>query len=326
MKLPSLSVILPNYNHAQHLPTCLNALLNQSVPPTEIIVIDDGSTDNSVEVIREFAERDPRIKFYQNDRNRGVNFTINRGIELASGEYLYFPGADDEILPGFIEKSMSLLAQHPQAGLSCTIGDWREIGTGLKWHMGVGMVDKPSYLPPQQIVELDRRGRHCIPNHTAIMRRKAFLDAGRLNADLKSASDWFVHNVMALRHGLCVVPEPLAVFNINPKSYYHRNRRDKDGYREMLESMLKLLTQPEYRDVAELMKQGGSLFVFDWPMLELVLSRREYRHFATPTFVRKALWHATKLFLKRFTPAPVGNLYLKLAGYRAKPAPPGSSR
>src|SRR5438874_2539922 len=122
MKLPTLSVVIPNYNHGKLLPSAINAIVQQSVPPFEIIIIDDGSTDNSVEVIKELARRQPTIKFYQNDQNRGVSFTLNRGIDLASGDYAYFPGADDEILPGFFEKSLALLAQHPEAGISCTIG------------------------------------------------------------------------------------------------------------------------------------------------------------------------------------------------------------
>jgi hypothetical protein len=150
------------------------------------------------------------------------------------------------------------------------------------------------------------------------MKRTALIEAGKFIPELKSTSDWFANNVVAFRHGLCVVPEPLAVFNIYPNSYFHRNRRDKRPHREILEAILKLLSQPAYKDVAELMRQGGTLFIFGWPMLKLVFSKSEYRHFAMPPFVRKALWHATKLFLKRFTPTPIGNLYLKLAGYRAR--------
>src|SRR5882762_1877584 len=171
MKLPSLSVILPNYNHGKLLPVAVEAILNQSTQPTEIIIIDDGSTDNSVEVIKGLASRSSIIKLYQNERNRGVSYTLNRGIDLAASDYLFFPGADDEILPGFTEKSLTLLAQYPHAGLSCTIGDWREMESGLNWHMGVGMVSEPSYLSPAQMVALDRRGLLSIPNHTAILKR-----------------------------------------------------------------------------------------------------------------------------------------------------------
>jgi hypothetical protein len=192
--------------------------------------------------------------------------------------------------------------------------------------MGAGMADYPSYLSPREIVEIDRKGRYFIPNHTAIMKRAAFIEVGKLVPELKSASDWFAHNAMALRYGLCVVPEPLAVFNIHPNSYYHRSRRDAQSHREMLEAILQRLGRPEFKDVAELMRQGGTLFIFGWPMLKLVLGKPEYRRFATPTFLRKALWHGTKLFLKRFIPAPVGNFYLKLAGYRAKAAQPSSTR
>lgn len=74
-----LSVVVPNYNHAQYLPEALNAILNQSCRPMEVIVIDDCSTDNSVEVIEAFIRMDPIIRLYRNERNRGVNFSMNRG-------------------------------------------------------------------------------------------------------------------------------------------------------------------------------------------------------------------------------------------------------
>jgi len=320
MKLPTLSVIIPNYNHGKLLPSAINAIMEQSVQPFEVIIIDDGSTDNSVEVIKELASQQP-IKFYQNDHNRGVSFTVNRGIDLASGNYAYFSAADDKILPGFFEKSLRLLAQYPQAGISCTIGDWREVGTGLNWHMGVGMADRPSYLSPERMVELEKKGRLFIPNHTAIMKRSALIEAGKFIPELKSTSDWFANNVVGFRYGLCVVPEPLAVFNIYPNSYFHRNRRDTGNYRQMLQTMLDLLTRPEYRDAAERMREGGTLFIFAMPMLKLLLSRPEYRRFINWPFVRKSLWHSTKLVLKKFTPAFLGNLYFRISGYRATTPP-----
>jgi hypothetical protein len=134
---------------------------------------------------------------------------------------------------------------------------------------------------------------------------------------LKLTVDWFIAYVIGYRHGVCVVPEPLAVFKILSTSYYKKVRQDAKAYREVLAAMLDLLNQPKYQDAAALIREGGSLYIFGWPMLKLVLSRPAYRHFMTLAFLRKCLWHCTKLILKKFTPTFVGNLYLRLAGYRA---------
>jgi len=318
MNLPTLSIIIPNYNHGHCLPLAVNAILKQSAPPLEIILIDDGSTDDSVAIIQNLARQHPIIKFHRNAKNEGVCFTVNRGIDLARGDYVFLAGADDEVLPGFLEKSLRVLAQHPQAGLSCTIGDWREEATGLNWHVGVGMVDRASYLSPQAMVKLGRRGRLHLTSHTVILKRLALIEAGKCIPELKLHLDWFYVHIIGFRYGVCVVPEPLAILNIQPNTYYQRCRRDKPGYRAVLMFLLNLLRQPQYHAAAELIRESGSLFIFGMPMLRLLLTRSEYRWFMTPTFLRKNLWHSAQLFVKRFTPAPLGNLYFRLAGYRTR--------
>ena len=130
--------------------------------------------------------------------------------------------------------------------------------------------------------------------------------------------DWFIAYVIGYRQGICVVPEPLAVFKIQPKSYYQRVRGDKEAYRSVLLVMLDLLSRPKYQDAAALIREGGSLYIFGWPMFKLVLNHPAGRRFLTPNFLRKCGWHSTKLLLKKFTPTIVGNLYLRLAGYRAR--------
>lgn len=323
MKLPTLSIIIPNYNHGHCLPIAVNAILKQSVQPFEIIIIDDGSTDESVDVIEGLAGRYATIKFFRNNQNRGVCFTVNRGIEMARGEYVFLSSADDKILPGFLEKSLQVLARHPVAALSCTIGDWRELATGMNWHVGIGMAETPSYLSPARMVELERQGRFYIPTHTTILKRSALIEAGKLIPELQTTVDWFVIYVMGYRHGICVVPEPLAVLQISPDSYYKRVRRDARSYRAVLVCLLDLLNQPTYQDAAALIREGGSLYIFALPMLKVLLSRPADRRFITLNYLRKCLSHSNKLFLKRFTPAFLGNWYFRLAGYRARVPKPG---
>jgi glycosyltransferase involved in cell wall biosynthesis len=320
MKRPSLSVVVPNYNHGQYLPACLDSILAQSWQPDELVVIDDASTDNSVEVIESYRKKHPHIRLHRNDRNQGVLYNINWGMDNAQGDFIYTAAADDTLVPGLFEKSMQILANHPQAALCCSIGDWREIATGLNWHMGVGMADVPSYLSPTELVRLGQRNKLFIPSNTGILRRAAVLEAGKYRGSLKWHSDWFLLYVTGFRYGICYVPEPLAVCHIHQSSYYQRGRRDPQQYRAVLEHMMELLTGPGCQDVLPFVRDSGALFIFGAPMLKLLLRRKEYRPFLTPTFLRRNLTYITQFQLKRFTPAFVGNMYLKLTGYRARSA------
>lgn len=312
---PKVSVILPNFNHGKYLPVCLKALVEQSVTPMEIVVIDDASTDDSVKIIEEFAQRHPIIRLHKNAKNQGVVPNMNLGLKLVRGDYVFFQAADDYVLPGFMEKSLALLRQHPEAALSCTISDWSEIESGLNWHMGVGMGKQPCYIAPAQIADLERQGRLWIGSNTAIFRLKPLLNAGGFVEPLRWHCDWFAMVVIAYRHGICFVPEPLARLFVHKSGYY--TARKKADHLQVLKGILDRLLSPEYQDVEPFIRDSGAMYHFGHPMLQLILSRREYRRFLTPAFLRKNLAHIFKVNAKKFTPSWVGNLYLRLAGYRA---------
>ena len=315
MNLPRLSVVVPNYNHGAFLPTCLNALLNQSVPPFEVIVIDDASTDNSMAVIEEFAARHPNIRAFRNDRNRGVVYNLNLGLELARGEFVFFPAADDEVQAGLFEKSLRLLAEHPQAALSCTVSQWHDVATGLSWHMAVGMADRPCFLSPAELVQLGRQGRLIICTSSAIMRTGPLRKIGGFNSELRWHCDWFAVTVPALRHGICFVPESLSDFYLHPTSYYNRGRRTPE-HRAVLARLLEQLSAPACADVAPLIRESAVLSLFGLPVLGL-LARRKYRALLSPLLVWRAARRSAELVGKRLLPRPVARFCLHLF-YRRK--------
>lgn len=90
-----ISVIIPVYNVEDYLHICLNCILKQTYQDFEIICIDDGSTDSSLEILEYFAKKDSRIKILKNDSNRGPGFSRNRGLEVAKGKYISFLDGDD---------------------------------------------------------------------------------------------------------------------------------------------------------------------------------------------------------------------------------------
>src|SRR5271170_6159645 len=115
----TLSVVLPNYNHGKLIGRALRALLAQERAPDEIIVIDDGSTDDSLGVIRQFAAAAPAIKILVNPTNIGVIPTLERGLQAARGRYVYFAASDDWVLPGFFACALQRLEADPEIGLFC---------------------------------------------------------------------------------------------------------------------------------------------------------------------------------------------------------------
>lgn len=99
-----VSVIVPVYNKARYLKQCLDSLVVQTLKDIEIICIDDRSTDNSLNLLKEYASRDSRIKLLYHEKNQGVGASRNDGITCSSGEYIAFADADDLVEPTFYEK------------------------------------------------------------------------------------------------------------------------------------------------------------------------------------------------------------------------------
>lgn len=106
-----ISVIVPVYNVEKYLKQCLDHIIHQSFKDIEIICINDGSTDNSLDVLNKFAERDSRIQII-NQENRGLGATRNRGIELAKGEYIYFMDGDDYLELNALKELYQISQQH----------------------------------------------------------------------------------------------------------------------------------------------------------------------------------------------------------------------
>jgi glycosyltransferase involved in cell wall biosynthesis len=106
----SISVIIPCYNVETYIEEGLHSVLNQTHPAKEIICIDDGSTDNTINIIRKLQEKYPnKIYLYLNEKNRGATYTRNRGLAISKGDFIQFFDADDILLPNKFERQAQLI-------------------------------------------------------------------------------------------------------------------------------------------------------------------------------------------------------------------------
>lgn len=111
---PKVSIVLPVYNSKRYLKDCLESIINQTYKNTEIIIVDDASTDGSYKILQDYARKNRKIKLFRNKKNQGVSITVKRAIDEASGEYIARMDADDISIPTRIEKQVEYLMSHPK--------------------------------------------------------------------------------------------------------------------------------------------------------------------------------------------------------------------
>jgi glycosyltransferase involved in cell wall biosynthesis len=212
-----LSVVLPNYNHAEYLSRAIDAIAGQSLPPDEIIVIDDASSDDSREVLMDCQRRHASLTILFNQRNRGALLGLQRGLELAKGRYVYFAAADDQILPGFFSNAINILEGAPTVGLFCAETILVDGATGRK--LGRRPVVRPlrtgGHLVAKEVELLLKRADNFIHTGSTVFRRGALLNKGGFMIEAGSFSDGLLARKIALTEGMWFTPTAVATWHIH---------------------------------------------------------------------------------------------------------------
>jgi len=125
-KTDLVSICIPSYNHSLYLKNCLDSILKESYPNIEIDILDDGSSDSSIELIKNWQNSNPEIKLrLKTQKNRGLNYTLNKLITNANGKYICFLSSDDALMPDSINKRVEVLKKNPNK--LAVIGDSKVI-------------------------------------------------------------------------------------------------------------------------------------------------------------------------------------------------------
>jgi len=200
---PRVTVITPTYNRADLLAETIDSVLGQRYPDLEYLVIDDGSTDGTREVVAPYLQSHPRVIRYFHHGNRGEAATVNRGWELATGNYFAYVGSDDPMLPGWLEKGVAFMEEHPDVLVGYP--DWR-------------MIDEHSHLIKDvQVLEYDFAHMagwfNCLPGPGAFIRRTVLVDLGALrDSAYRFMPDFETWLRLALRGPFQRIPETLATW------------------------------------------------------------------------------------------------------------------
>lgn len=279
--LPTVSVLMQNYNHGKYLVRALQAHLQQTIPPLEIIVVDDASTDNSRDVIEEIALKHTCVRPIYHAVNRGVVSAMNTGLAEAKGYYVCFAAADDLVAPEFLARSVEILVQHPEAGF-CFSDPAELLGdTGVTRAFPLFLSESPCFFSPCELERVLTCNFFSFSSNSIVYRRDALLRAGGFREELRWYTDWFLNFVLAFRYGACYVPRVLSFFRVLDNSYSTQGRRQSTTQRELLYRVLDLLGTPEYGDVAPCFRRAGIVTDMRTRSLLWLLASRRHRSYLT---------------------------------------------
>lgn len=256
----NLSIVMCNYNFAHYIQYALDGIVEQTQLPLELLLVDDGSTDASLDVIQLYVDKYPWIKFHRNQKNMGAYKSAQFALERARGEYVYFACSDDRILPTFVEENMKALREFPEAGLSCSFPAFFQ--EDEIYQEPIQAPTTAIWMPPK---EAHKRclGRLWIPGHTAVYKREQVIRAGGVQECLGHLCDWFFSQVIAFRSGIAFIPKILAAKRNHSQMLSAKCAHDITKYC----SLLQLLQLPEYKDIrtqfyhARILRKQGDHFV-----------------------------------------------------------------
>ena len=208
---PLVSVCIPSYNHAQYLPYCLESVLAQTYPNIEIIIVDDGSTDNSLEIAREYAAKYSdliQVHTHPNGANCGISKTSNLGFSLAKGTYWSGLSSDDALYKDKIAKQVEFLEANPEAGFVYSYSDYIDAqGKKVSGRLGEDITQESD--PLEALLAYN-----VIPAVSVLARKEAMVKVGPHDENL-IYSDWDFWLRFVALYKVGFIPESLIQFRIH---------------------------------------------------------------------------------------------------------------
>jgi glycosyltransferase involved in cell wall biosynthesis len=246
--MPTVTVIIPSYNHEKFVSECIQSVLNQTFQDFEIIITDDGSSDRTVEIIESFD--DPRIQLFKHSKNRGVCVAANNCLMHASGKYIAWLSSDDAWCPEKLEVQVKYLDEHPDIAVVFGKVDWiDEYGNIIK------------HFPYMDVFNVENRTRfewlrhffyegNCLSLPCSLVRKECYAEVGMFDPAFANIPDFDLWVRICLRYDIKILDQKLLhnrwIGNeSNASGDNVKNRiRVRFEYRQLLNHYLKI-TNPD---------------------------------------------------------------------------------
>ncbi len=231
MHKPIVSMVMPVYNRAEYLKKSIQSILNQTFKDFEFIIVNDGSADNSIDIIKSF--NDPRIKIFENDKNRGIVYSRNRGLSEAKGEFISMFDSDDIAVPNKLEIQLDFLKNNPDFAM---VGSWvrwiDEHNNFLKnkWKLTA----KPEKIPAIMLF------RNYFVQSTVVIRKNAIPD-GKYSEGFDIVEDSKMWFDVALKHKVANIQKYLVYYRVHSGNISDLNPKHFENSKKLFRYIFKML-------------------------------------------------------------------------------------
>lgn len=266
----NISVVIPAYNSARFLPRALDSVLAQTHSVQEIIVVDDGSQDNTREVVEAYGVP---VR-YVHQANGGPSLARNHGIELARHPWVAFLDADDWWDSSKLALQVAALEADPKAGLCYTKLRFVDETTGENYYPEV---------PNASEVLRTLRYQCMMPPSTVLTRRADLVAVGGFKAELKAAEDWDLWVRLSHRFGFVFVPEPVTLYQVTVGSF-------SADYYKLIQTTEMILEPTLVADLTGINRYLWKRRIRAAELYRAFLSAREKGHEVAPLFLWKSVW------------------------------------
>ncbi len=330
----TVTIVLSNYNHGKYLPDSLKNICEQTRPADKILVIDDGSTDNSVAVIEDFERLFSNLRLIRNPVNIGLQASIAKVLPLLVTDCMVWSASDDILLPNFLEKSMAALERHPTAGmvfseltvLKGDTGVTQRFATEASVKHIYDLRDLPEYANPEAVRARMAQSYFPPTSNSVVVRLWALKKVGYFRPALEWHSDWLAYNAVAVKFGSCVIPETLALIRERADSYSAEGRRAPEQQARVLNAMLDVIAEPGFEDVKTAFEAHPSYYKV-WGREILPILRRKRGFLRTYINYRRLLTREFRrdngLSFKHYLISKIPVLRI---GFFRRPLPPAPAR
>jgi glycosyltransferase involved in cell wall biosynthesis len=222
----SISVVVPTYNRARTIKRCVNSLLKQSLPPDEIIIVDDGSTDNTSSEVANIGDR--RVKYLKLAKNAGAQAARNAGIKKASGQFIGFLDSDDEWLPDKLKLQVTELAKRGEDVIvHCPA--WKHIEeSNERVLFNIPPLDGDAYQA------LLAAPGPLFPSMLA--KRESFFKIGLLDENVPSYQEWDTSIGLAKHFPFAFIDQPLVIYHIHTGEMISKDKlREAKGWQYVVD-------------------------------------------------------------------------------------------